>query len=101
MFFEKKVHLLRSSFFHFSEVAVSTSEKLCPARCASSTPSLFSPACLSFLATFFLKIKLLNDKIHKLRKHFTIQHTSNIYQNRRTGALAPLSAPITASGLAG
>ena len=41
-FFRKKVQLPRSSFFHFSEVAFSTSEKLCPSPFPSSTPSLLS-----------------------------------------------------------
>ena len=40
--FPQKVQLFRSSFSHISEVAFSTSEKLCLAPFPSSTPSLLS-----------------------------------------------------------
>ena len=75
--FSKKSPTSQSSFFHFSEVAFSTSEKLCPAPFPSSTLSLLSR--LPFLSRNVLpkKIRLLNGKIQIVIEHITIQHTSN------------------------
>ena len=74
--FRRKVQLLKSSFFHFSEVAFSTSEKLCPALSLLHSLSALSLA-LSFSQRSSEKISLLNGKIQIVIDHITIQHTSN------------------------
>ena len=82
MCFPKKSTSL-SCFFDFSEVAFSTSEKLCLGIFFPLPLLLCSPARLFFLATFFLEIRLLGDGIYRLVQRFTVRRASNICQSKK------------------